>query len=79
MPTTRLEKQKLTKGTIMPISYIRMAQMAAQGYEHKEIGAKLEYSPRTVEGAFYDMIHAFNLRNRTHLVAQMIKYGHIKP
>jgi len=79
MPITILGKQKLTSGTIIPHNYIQMVQLAAKGYNHKEIGKLLEYSPRTIEGAFYDMTKAFNLKNRTHLVAQMIKYKFIKP
>lgn len=50
-------------------------KLVAAGFDTREIAQKLCYSERTVKNVLHDVIHRFQLRNRSHAVAFAIREG----
>jgi DNA-binding NarL/FixJ family response regulator len=79
--TSLLLSEKLSVGpTLEPEQSLTVRQqeilgLVAQGCSAKEIAAKLNISPRTVEFHNYQMMQAFNLHNTAELIHFAIKRG----
>jgi DNA-binding NarL/FixJ family response regulator len=54
---------------------IDVLRLAADGLDTDEISTKLSYSTRTVTSVLHDVMHRYQLRNRTHAVAYAIREG----
>jgi len=54
---------------------IEVLRLVADGYDTSEIAEKLCYSPRTVKNVLHDVTARFNLRNRSHAVAYVVRQG----
>lgn len=54
---------------------IEVLRLVADGLDTAEIAAKLCYSERTVKNVLHDVTSRFNLRNRTHAVAFVVRQG----
>jgi DNA-binding NarL/FixJ family response regulator len=54
---------------------IEVLRLAADGLDTEEIAVKLAYSARTVTSTLHDVMHRFQLKNRTQAVAYAIREG----
>lgn len=56
---------------------IEVVRLVAEGWETREIAAKISYSERTVKGVLHDIMLRFHLRNRAHVVAFAARQGYL--
>lgn len=54
---------------------IEVLRLVANGYDTREIAAKLSYSPRTIKNILHDVTSRLCLRNRCHAVAYTLRNG----
>ena len=54
---------------------LEVLRLVADGYDTRDIAAKLCYSERTVKNVLHDVTTRLNLRNRAHAVAHAIRTG----
>jgi DNA-binding NarL/FixJ family response regulator len=77
----RLQNQVLTpKGlrfTGLSDREAAVLRMIAQGMEVREIAHELSYSERTIKNTLHDVVSRFQLRNRAHAVAFVMREGMI--
>lgn len=56
---------------------VTVLRMIAQGLEVREIAQELSYSERTIKNTLHDVVNRYQLRNRTHAVAFVMREGMI--
>lgn len=54
---------------------LAVMRMLAEGYDTCEVAQRLAYSERTIKNVVHGVVTRFNLRNRAHAVAYVVKAG----
>jgi len=57
---------------------IDVVELVAEGFETREIAAKLSYSERTIKNVLQGMMLRLGLRNRPHVVAYAAREGYLR-
>ncbi|HEY1704241.1 MAG TPA: response regulator transcription factor [Trebonia sp.] len=57
---------------------IDVVRLVAEGFDTREIAAKLSYSERTIKNVIQGIMVRLNLRNRAHVVAHAAREGYLR-